>query len=200
MSDLSPPDPSEHDWLALATAPIPLVEALSWVSDPGCGAVVLFSGVVRDHADGRPGVSVLEYEAYEEQVVPHLARIAAEARRRWPSLARLVAIHRAGALAVGEVAVVVVVSTEHREAAFEAGRFVIDTIKAEVPIWKLETWEGGRAWSEACSPVGAAPEPGAAGASLRHVDASGSGPEGNGRAPTPAAASPHAAGGAGSTP
>ncbi len=95
----------------------------------------------------------LEYEAYDEQIEPQLRAIAAEAHARWPSLSRLVAIHRVGALAVGEVAVVVVAATEHRDAAFEGARWTIDTIKSSLPIWKLETWQGGRAWSEACEPL-----------------------------------------------
>jgi molybdopterin synthase catalytic subunit len=161
MSELAPPARDEIDWLGVTALPIPLSEALAWASDPSCGALVVFCGVVRDHAEGRPGVATLEYEAYEEQVGPRLQAIAAEAHHRWPSLARLVAIHRVGTLRVGEVAVVVVAASEHRDAGFEAARWTIDTVKSSLPIWKLETWEGGRAWSEACEPV-RAPEPAAA--------------------------------------
>ena len=134
------------DWLALTSEPLPVADAYEWAVRPGCGAVVLFSGTVRDHADGRPGVSLLEYEAYEEQVVPKLADIAAEARRRWPVLGRVALLHRVGPLEVGESSVLVVASAPHRPEAFEAARFGIDTLKATVPIWKRETWEGGVDW------------------------------------------------------
>jgi molybdopterin synthase catalytic subunit len=113
---------------------------------PDCGAQVLFSGTVRDHAEGRSGVSQLEYEAYIEQVEPRLARIAAETRRRWPMVGRLVLLHRTGILALGECSVLVVASSPHRAEAFEAARWSIDTLKATVPIWKRETWDGGSDW------------------------------------------------------
>ena len=74
-----------------------------WAVRPDCGAVVLFSGTVRDHAEGRAGVTHLEYEAYEEQVVPRLAAIAAETRRRWPTIGRIALLHRTGPLAIGEI-------------------------------------------------------------------------------------------------
>ena len=106
----------------------------------------MFSGTARDHSDGRPDVMVLEYEAYEEQVVPRLAAIADEARVRWPSLGRLVLLHRTGRVPVGESSVVVVASAPHRGDAFAAARFCIDTLKATVPIWKREQWRGGESW------------------------------------------------------
>jgi molybdopterin synthase catalytic subunit len=113
---------------------------------PDCGAVVVFSGTARDHSDGRPDVSRLEYEAYEEQVVPRLAAIADAARQRWPELGRIALLHRIGEVPVGESAVVVAVSAPHRDAAFEAAKFGIDTLKATVPIWKREDWRGGSSW------------------------------------------------------
>jgi molybdopterin synthase catalytic subunit len=115
--------------------------------------VVLFTGDVRDSSPGRTGVSSLTYEAYEEEVEPRLAAIAADARRRWPDLGRLVLLHRTGALAVGDSSVVVVASAPHRAEAFDAARFCIDTLKHTVPIWKLETWDGGEDWSHGCSPI-----------------------------------------------
>ena len=75
-----------------------------------CGAVVLFSGTARDHAPGREGVELLDYEAYEEHVVPRLADIAAEMRSRWPDLGRVVLIHRIGPVDIGESSVIVVAS------------------------------------------------------------------------------------------
>jgi molybdopterin synthase catalytic subunit len=149
---MAPPDVGD-DWLALTSAPLPVEGAMAWAGRPSCGASVLFSGTVRDHAEGRPGVSSLEYEAYEEEVVPRLAAIAAEARARWPVLGRVAMLHRTGSLGVGETSVVVVVSAPHRPEAFSAARYCIDTLKATVPIWKRETWESGSDWSTCAHPV-----------------------------------------------
>ena len=113
---------------------------------PECGAVVQFSGTARDHSLDRPGVDLLEYEAYTEVVAPRLGAIASEMRRRWNDLGRIALLHRLGAVAVGDPAVVVAVSSPHREAAFEAARFAIDTLKTTVPIWKRERWQGGESW------------------------------------------------------
>jgi molybdopterin synthase catalytic subunit len=139
--------------LGLTTDVLPIDAALRWAEQPGCGAVVLFSGTVRDHAEGRPGVTELTYEAYEEEVVPRLAAIADETRARWPMLGRLVLLHRVGRLAVGESSVVVIASAPHRPEAFAAARFGIDTLKATVPIWKREKWAGGEDWSSCTHPI-----------------------------------------------
>lgn len=163
MSTLDPPATGD-DWIGLSDAPLPLADAAEWAVLPSCGAVVTFSGTARDHAEGRDGVERLEYEAYEEQVVPRLDEIVAEARRRWPDVGRMVLLHRVGVVPIGESSVFVVASSPHRATAFEAARFGIDTLKATVPIWKRETWSGGESWGLASQPV-------------RSVDASvGSGP------------------------
>ena len=141
------------DWLELTSDPLPVGEAQAWVVRPDCGAVTTFVGTVRDHAEGRESVTELEYEAYDEQVLPRLAAIAESARLRWPTLGRIVLWHRVGRLGLGEASVVVVVSSPHRAEAFEACRFGIDTLKATVPIWKRETWAGGTDWSPASTPV-----------------------------------------------
>ena len=133
-------------WLGLSAEPLPVDEITRWVGRPDCGAVVVFSGNARDHAGGRVGVTGLEYEAYESQVVPRLSRITTEARRRWPALGRVAMVHRVGPLAIGEAAVVVAVSSPHRDVAFDAGRWCIDSLKSTVPIWKREKWEGGESW------------------------------------------------------
>jgi molybdopterin synthase catalytic subunit len=142
-----PEGPDGPDWIGLTGEVIPVDRALAWVSRPGCGAIVTFCGTVRDHSDGRPGVTTLEYEVYPEYAVPRLHRVAAEARQRWPALGRLAMLHRVGRLHVGEVSVVVVASTPHRSDAFDAARYCIDTLKHSVPIWKRETWAGGSDWS-----------------------------------------------------
>jgi len=138
--------PAGDTWLGLTSEPLPVDGITRWAGRSDCGAVVVFSGNARDHADGRPGVTALHYEAYETQVLPRLGRLAEEARRQWPQLARLALVHRVGPLTIGEAAVVVAASSPHRDAAFEAARWCIDTLKATVPIWKRETWDGGESW------------------------------------------------------
>lgn len=140
------------DWLGLTELALPIAEAYDWAVRPDCGAVVLFSGTVRDHADGRPGVSELTYEAYETQVVPRLRELAAETRSRWPAVGRLVLWHRTGRLEPGESSVVVVASSPHRPDAFAAARFAIDAVKATVPIWKHEVWADGADWGTGAVP------------------------------------------------
>jgi molybdopterin synthase catalytic subunit len=120
--------------------------ATAWASVPGAGAVVVFLGIVRDHADGREGVTALTYEAYESEAVRVMAEIASAARARWVDLARIALLHRTGRLVVGEASVAVVVSSAHRAAAFDAARFCIDTLKETVPIWKQEHHAGGDDW------------------------------------------------------
>jgi molybdopterin synthase catalytic subunit len=140
------PPTSGDVWLGLSGDPLPVAPATDWVVRPNCGAVVVFSGTARDHAPERPDVTLLEYEAYAEQVEPRLRVIADEARVRWPALGRIALIHRVGVVPIGESAVVVAVSAPHRDEAFLAARFCIDAVKASVPIWKRETWAGGEAW------------------------------------------------------
>lgn len=152
-SILTPPD-GGADWLGLSAAALPVEDASAWIVRPDCGATVTFTGTTRDHSDGRPGVRQLEYEAYAEQVVPRLERIAAEIRSRWSDVGRLVMLHRIGTLAVGDAAVVVAASAPHRDVAFDAARFGIDTLKATVPIWKKEAWDDGESWGLEAQHVG----------------------------------------------
>lgn len=142
---LTPPD-DRPDWLGLTEAVLPVGTAADWAVMPSCGAVVLFSGTARDHAPGREGVEQLEYEAYEEHVVPRLADIAANMRETWPTLGRVVLLHRIGLVPVGESSVIVVASSPHRPEAFAAARYGIDTLKSSVPIWKRERWKDGESW------------------------------------------------------
>jgi molybdopterin synthase catalytic subunit len=159
---VTPPTPSGDDWLGVFADPLPVFTAYEWSVLPRCGAAVVFSGTVRDHAaDGagnaREGVTHLTYEAYEEQVVPRFASIVAELRRRWPATGRVVVWHRVGVLQLGESSVVVVVSAPHRGEAFDAARFAIDTLKQAAPIWKRESWEDGDDWALGAHPLGDVP-------------------------------------------
>jgi molybdopterin synthase catalytic subunit len=133
-------------WVGIDDAPIPVDEAMKWASVPGCGAVVTFSGTVRDFSEGRPDVTSLEYETYTGVAQRRLREVADAARTRWPEVRRVALLHRVGTLNVGDVAVVVVASSAHRNEAFAAAQFSIDTLKETVPIWKRETWERGREW------------------------------------------------------
>ncbi len=147
------PPASGDDWFALTDEVLPVAALYDWAVRPDCGAVVVFSGTVRDHAEGREGVEQLVYEAYEQAATERLAAIAAEARTRWPAIGRLAMIHRMGPLALTESAVVVAVSSPHRHDAFEAARFAIDTLKETVPIWKHETWRDGADWGTDAAPI-----------------------------------------------
>lgn len=119
---------------------------VSEVGRPDSGATVLFVGTVRDHSDGREGVTHLEYEVFAEMVEPKIAEIVQSAASRWPLLAAAVE-HRSGDVSVGQVSVAVAVSSAHRADAFEAARFIIDELKQKAPIWKKEHWPGGAEWS-----------------------------------------------------
>jgi molybdopterin synthase catalytic subunit len=142
---LAPPS-TGADWVALSPEPLPIAAASAWVVRPGCGATVTFTGTARDHAEGRPGVQRLEYEAYDGPALARMDAIVAELRTRWPVLGRVVLLHRTGLVALGDAAVVVAVSAPHRGEAFEAVRFAIDELKRTVPIWKRESWAGGESW------------------------------------------------------
>jgi molybdopterin synthase catalytic subunit len=142
-----PPSDDVRDWVELTGEPLPVDAAQRWATVAGSGAVVSFLGVVRDHADGRDGVRSMTYEAYEEPAVRAMREIASELRRRWPATERIALLHRVGDLDLSEPSVVVVVSSAHRDVAFDAARFAIDTLKETVPIWKQEHWAGGSDWA-----------------------------------------------------
>jgi len=134
------------DWLELTAQDLPINEVYLWAVRPDCGAVVLFSGTVRDHADGRTDVTSLEYEAYDDAVLSAFSAIAAETRVRFPGARRIAILHRIGKLELEESSVVVAVSSAHRPVAFDAARYAIDALKESAPIWKKENWSGGSDW------------------------------------------------------
>lgn len=136
-----------NTWLELTATQLQVGTTYDWAVVPRCGAIVVFSGTVRDHADGRDGVTSLDYEAYDTQVLGKFAEIAAEMRQRWTVLGRIALIHRLGTLHLGESSVLVVVSAPHRPEAFAAAQFGIDALKATVPIWKREKWATGDGWA-----------------------------------------------------
>ncbi len=115
------------------------------IRSTGAGAVCTFLGTVREMTGSRRTVA-LSYEAYPEMALKKLAELESEARRRWPVI-DLALVHRIGEPELGEVSVVVAVSCPHRHEAFEACRWLIDTLKEVVPIWKREKWaDGSEEW------------------------------------------------------
>ena len=127
--------------IELTHAKIMTEAVLANVSSTQAGAVVLFLGTTREFTDGRQTVT-LDYECYEEMAIRKLQQLEATARERW-SLVGCAIVHRLGNVPLGEASVAVAVSSPHRAAAFAAGRWLIDTLKTEVPIWKKENWADG---------------------------------------------------------
>jgi molybdopterin synthase catalytic subunit len=160
-AEFSPPETGLHDGDEVALlppmsggAPQSLVTALvrrplppppAWAGGAH-GAVVTFEGVVREDADSGP-VQALFYEAYELMAERRLAALAASAAEKWP-LTHIHILHRLGEVPVGEASVRIIVAAPHRDAAFAACRFLIDTLKASVPIWKREDRADGSRWAE----------------------------------------------------
>jgi molybdopterin synthase catalytic subunit len=142
------------DWIAITQDPLSPDDLSNWVIRPNCGAVVTFSGIVRDHSSARANVTALEYDTDAELAERRLRDVVDEARKRWPAVERLAVHHRIGRVELSVSTVVVAVSAPHRDVAFEAARFCIDALKASVPMWKRELWEGGSAWSDETSPIG----------------------------------------------
>ncbi len=138
--------------LAIRDTPLSVDEVFAAVGDAAAGGTALFVGTVRDHDGHERGeaVTALEYSAHPTAEA-ELRRIAERVAADFPVRA-LAAVHRVGALAVGELAVVVAVSCPHRAEAFAACRRLIDDLKHEVPIWKHQTFaDGSEEWVEACA-------------------------------------------------
>lgn len=117
------------------------------------GAVVLFLGTVREMTGDRRTLA-LDYDAYPEMALGQMGVLAEEAAGRWP-LQRVGIVHRLGHLELGDISIAVALSTPHRAACFEAGAWLLDRLKATVPIWKKENWDDGS--TEWVHPTPAAP-------------------------------------------
>jgi molybdopterin synthase catalytic subunit len=136
----------------LKETPLDVRTVAHQVVSPERGGVVTFIGAVRNHHAGR-AVRQLEYSAYGPMADLEFARIVEEAESRWP--ATVAAEHRVGTLDVGDVAVIVVAAAAHRDAAFDACRYVIEELKRRVPIWKREHYVDGTAgWVDPTAPAG----------------------------------------------
>ena len=131
--------------IAIVREPIDVAGLSDAMKAGSDGAVCVFDGIVRDNTRGRRTL-YLDYTAYEEMALTQMRGLAAEAVREFG--VREVAIqHRLGRLEVGETSVLIVVASAHRGAAFDACRWVIDTLKKQVPIWKKEQFEDGAVWA-----------------------------------------------------
>jgi molybdopterin synthase catalytic subunit len=137
---------------AVVHAAIDPTEVLGRVGAPEDGAVLLFLGTVRNHADGQ-AVDGMTYEAYEGMATPVLSEIAREAAAKLGT-DRVAVVHRVGELAIGEISVAIAVSSPHRAQAFDASRYVIEEIKKRLPVWKHEHFTDGRSkWVEGVTPT-----------------------------------------------
>ena len=131
--------------IAITETPIDHAALTERVRSNRAGAVCTFLGTVRELTGDRQTLA-LDYEAYPEMAMKKLAEIEQEARQRWPII-DVAIVHRVGHLDLGEISVVVAVSCPHRGEAFEACRWLIDTLKQVAPIWKRETWaDGSQEW------------------------------------------------------
>lgn len=136
--------------------PIQPTEVLASLGSDEDGAVLLFLGIVRDHAEGR-GVTGILYEAYQEMAEKELAAIAEEAAIR-AGTPRVTVVHRLGELSVGEPSVAIGVASPHRAEAYDASRFVIEEIKKRLPVWKKERFvDGSTDWTEGTRPEAGVP-------------------------------------------
>ena len=123
------------------------VSAVYEIADDACnGAVVLMSGMVRNQTGGR-AVDYLDYQAYESMALQVFQNISDRCHQKFPDITEVVSHHRLGKLKIGEISVLVAISSPHRAEAFEACRYAIDSLKTDAPIWKKEFWlDGVSSW------------------------------------------------------
>jgi len=150
--------------IQISAVTLDVQQCIDWVMSPECGGIDVFIGTVRNATQGKP-VLRLEFEAYEKMALSEFNKIAQQAFEKWPAqkiaihhrvgilqigeIPVIIAVaihHRVGVLQVGEIPVVIAVAAAHRDAAFEACRYIIDTLKQTVPIWKKEIFEDGEVW------------------------------------------------------
>ena len=144
VGETSAVKPNPH--AAIVREPIATVSILSSIKRPEDGAAAVFEGVVRDHTRGRRTLH-LDYEAYEEMALKQMEELAGRALAEF-KIRDVAIVHRLGRLEIGETSVLIVVASAHRAAAFDACRWLIDTLKRTVPIWKKEHFEDGAIWAD----------------------------------------------------
>ncbi|MCD8740129.1 molybdenum cofactor biosynthesis protein MoaE [Mucilaginibacter roseus] len=130
--------------ILITDEPLDVTNCSQWVMAPESGGINVFIGTVRNATKGRT-VLRLEFEAYQTMAMREMEKIAIAAFEQWP-LQKVLIHHRTGVLQVGEIPVIIAVSAAHRDAAFTACRYIIDTLKQTVPIWKKEFFEDGEVW------------------------------------------------------
>ena len=131
----------------ITSEPIVVMELIMQLQDPDCGAIATFSGTVREHNDGRK-VTQLHYQSYKTLAMKEGNKILGEAKERF-DIFNALCVHRVGDLNIGETAIWIGVNAGHRDAAFNACRYIIDETKTRVPIWKKEIYvDGDSGWLE----------------------------------------------------
>ncbi|WP_255035507.1 molybdenum cofactor biosynthesis protein MoaE [Lacihabitans soyangensis] len=133
--------------IVLSDEPLELSACQAFVESPDCGGIVHFVGTVRNHTKGMEVVR-LDFEAYKPMAISEMKKIAQQAIDLF-SIKKIAIHHRVGLLQIGEIPVIISVSSHHRKAAFEACQYAIDTLKETVPIWKKEILENGEVWVSA---------------------------------------------------
>ena len=130
--------------IEIHAGPLNIQSCTDWIMSPASGGIAVFIGTVRNSTKGKT-VLKLEFEAYKSMAINEMKRIAKQAIDQLP-VEKVLIHHRTGTLQVSEVPVIIAVSAAHRDAAFDACRFIIDTLKKTVPIWKKEFFEDGEVW------------------------------------------------------
>jgi molybdopterin synthase catalytic subunit len=136
-----------NDWIEILSTPLDASRAIAFVAAPEAGGIDVFLGTTRSEKsiDGRELVA-LDYEAYQEMALQQMQELSRRAREKFP-IAKIAMLHRVRRVAIAEPSVVIAVSCPHRGQAFEACRFLIDELKAQVTIWKQEVWaDGSTSW------------------------------------------------------
>jgi MoaE-MoaD fusion protein len=141
-----PESARERRYSSIVREKIDTQAVLDKLKQPADGAAVVFEGVVRDHTRGRRTL-YLNYEAYEEMALKQMNALGEQARQQFP-IRDVAMVHRLGRLEIGESSVLIVVASAHRAAAFDACRWLIDTLKRTVPIWKKEYFQDGAVWAD----------------------------------------------------
>lgn len=130
--------------IEILNKPLNVQSCFQQVEDSSCGGIDIFIGTVRNQTHNKQVVQ-LEFEAYEPMAIAELEKIAQTCNQKWP-IHNILVQHRIGVLKVGEIAVIIAVAAAHRAAAFDACRYIIDTLKQTVPIWKKEVFNDGAIW------------------------------------------------------
>lgn len=133
--------------IKISTDSLSIDKCFDFVRSDEAGGIDIFIGTVRNHSENK-NVTHLEFEAYEPMAIKEIQKIIDSAFESWPII-KVSVHHRVGRLEIGEIPVIIAVSSKHRAAAFEACRFIIDNLKKTVPIWKKEYFEGGEVWVNA---------------------------------------------------